>query len=721
MPLPPIHTSKNYQFLSYSTAKLRFFHEIKCIFSIFLYLCRQIMTKMKQWTKITTMLLAFTAMMVLSCKEQQVTRHNLEADSLINSAYQSRNYDSIVILANRHQQEGTISGLKACYWRGYAYSRLRKMRMAELEWREALAQHVASNEDLEFYAQSANRLAGLLYLKTEYSGAIRIAIPAMNLLKEREYTMTNDYANLQAFVGSCQLKLGHLDEASNNFTQALQHYREVTDANRDMSSYTSAVVGIVTIVDAYIMTNHYREANEWTEHLDSMLQQCQQHPKARKDYIDKQRTRLCLYRACALEGLGRKTEAAKAYKEALGTEYAKSGDGKLEATSYLMAAHRWNEAAENFQVMDAQFARYDFSLTMEAIETYMLKKYLANVEAHRIDSAIAVGTLICHALDSAITWQKRDDAAELATIYEIQQKDSELMEQRASLSDQRLLMAFITLVLVTLGFGLFIFFRHRAAMRLEAAYYDLERANVRAEESSRMKSDFIQQISHEIRTPLNILSGFTQLLTTPGMTYDEATLDDIKQKITDNTDRITGLVNKMLELSEAKSHAVIDCNDRVSAVQIAAEAANASGITNAGHLTFDMQITPEAESIMLQTNQPAAVRSLSLLLDNARKFTAPPESRQQEKPADHQQKVVLRLTVSAGRLFFSVEDTGIGIPHKEAERIFDEFVQLDEYYDGTGIGLTVARSLARRIGGDIILDTAYIGGSRFVMLLPVDK
>ena len=155
------------------------------------------------------------------------------------------------------------------------------------------------------------------------------------------------------------------------------------------------------------------------------------------------------------------------------------------------------------------------------------------------------------------------------------------------------------------------------------------------------------------------------------------------------------------------------------ALQIAAEAINASDITEAGHLTFDMKATPEAEQATLQTNLQAAVRALTLILDNARKFTAPAESLQHEKNNDHQQKVVLRMSVAAGRLFFSVEDTGIGIPHKEAERIFDEFVQLDEYYDGTGIGLTVARSLARSIGGDIILDTAYIGGSRFVMTLPI--
>jgi len=234
-----------------------------------------------------------------------------------------------------------------------------------------------------------------------------------------------------------------------------------------------------------------------------------------------------------------------------------------------------------------------------------------------------------------------------------------------------------------------------------------------------MKSDFIQQISHEIRTPLNILSGFTQLITTPGTSLDEATMQEVNQKIVENTNRITSLVNKMLELSEAKSHAVIERSDRVTAVQIAAEAINASGITEASHLTFDLQVSPDAEQVVLQTNQQAAVRALSLVLDNARKFTALPEAKQQEKPTDVKQKVTLRISVQSDHLFFSVEDTGIGIPHKEAERIFEEFVQLDEFYDGTGIGLTVARSMIRRIGGNIKVDTAYIGGSRFVITLPL--
>ena len=672
-------------------------------------------------TRTIILLVALTAVLFMSCKEHHVTHHHVAVDSLINIAYQTRNYDSILSLADLHQQEGTLSSIEACYWRGYAYSRLRKIRMAEIEWKKAVAHTIETDEDLVFYAQSANRLAGLLYLKAEYGQVIKVALPAIQLLKEKDYTTNNDYFNLLTFMGCCELKLDHASGAAHNFSQVLKGYQQITQANHHIDSYTSSIVGLVTIVDAYIQTGHYSEALEWIDHLDSMLQECRQLPGVRELYVDKQWARICLYRASALEGLGNKAEAAKAYQAALKTQYAKTGDGKVEASSYLMTAHRWNEAADNLQVLAAQLATYDFRMTQETIHTYLLPKYFANVKANRLDSAIAVGTWICQALDSAIVWQKHDDAGELATIYETQQKENELMEQRSNLSDMRLLTVYITLVLVILGFGLFIFFRHRAAVRLEKAYYDLERANMRAEESSRMKSDFIQQISHEIRTPLNILSGYTQLLAMPDMTYDKATLDNIKEQITENTDRITNLVNKMLELSEAKNRSDIECNDDVTPLQIAVEAIGISGVDNASHLTFSMIASPECEEVHVQTNLQAAARALSQVLDNARKFTIPSESRQHEKPTDHQQKVVLRISVSSSRLFFSVEDTGIGIPHKEAERIFDEFVQLDEFYEGTGIGLTVARSLARRIGGDIMLDTAYIGGSRFVLTLPVNK
>ena len=663
-----------------------------------------------------------TAAMLAACdRQRQADTQMTQADSLINAAYKTHNYESILTLADLHQQTGALSDLKAYYWRGYAYSRQRKMRMAEMEWKKAVAQPVHDADDLAYYAKAANRLTGLYYLKSDYEGAMRAAVPAIGLLKEQDYTANTDYANLQTFIGNCQVRLGNLQEAAASYEQAYQCFMQVTDddGGDDITNYTSSIVGIITVADAYIQTGHYQEGADWVDRFDSMLLRYRQHPLADDAYIDKQWARLNLYRGCVLEGLGRRDEARKAYQSASDTRYAQTADGQIEAASYLTAAHRWSEAADKYEVLEQQLARYNVKLSLDNIKSYLLPKYQANVEAHRPDSAIAIGTWICSALDSAITWERQNTAMELATLYDMQQKETEIMEQKASIARQRLLTVVSTLVLVILGLGFFIFFRHRAAVRLESAYRRLEVANARAEESSHMKSNFIQQISHEIRTPLNVLSGFTQVITDSDTELDNDTLADIKRRITESTDRITCLVNKMLELSDVKSQTVIEQSDLLSPAQIADEAVEASGIATAAHLAFSLQAAPEVESVVIKTNRRAAVRALSLLLDNARKFTAPAESHQGRlAAAGSRLTAVLRISAGTRQVLFTVEDSGIVIPPAEAEHIFEEFVQLDEFYDGTGIGLTVARSLARRLGGDIRLDTAFTAGARFVLTLP---
>ena len=83
-------------------------------------------------------------------------------------------------------------------------------------------------------------------------------------------------------------------------------------------------------------------------------------------------------------------------------------------------------------------------------------------------------------------------------------------------------------------------------------------------------------------------------------------------------------------------------------------------------------------------------------------------------------RVTLSVSGTQQHVVFVVEDTGIGIPPEQAENIFAEFMQLDEYSDGTGIGLSIARSLARHMYGNIVLDTTYTNGARFVMTLPTN-
>lgn len=679
---------------------------------------------------ITGMLFVCTAIFVCSCSEDnkkvELTPHT---DSLIKTAYDARDYQQMLSILDQEEDSGSVAGIQSSYWRGYAYSRLQMNRQAENHWKKALTFEISSDEDAKFYGMAASHLSTLLLLKGDYEGTINVCIPVLAKLKKKGYTMSPDYACLFASIGSCQLHLGKEKEAKENYDHAYEIYLNIIQAqNSSSESCSNAIIGIITITDNLLHFEQYSDAFSWTERFAELLKQYEQQPDAKPSFIDKQSARLNLYRACALEGLGRQPEAALAYHAALKTKYAKTGDGKIEATKYLTAAHRWSEAADNYKILDGQMALHGLPPTLDNISGYLIPKFRANLGSHRTDSALAVAAYISNALDSAIIWQKNDDAAELAIIYDTQRKEMQIAQQQADINRQRLLTSIVIFTLIIVFLIVYSVNRRRSAIRLRKAYNKLAEtnaqltvANARAEESSKMKTNFIQQISHEIRTPLNILSGFTQVITTPDMELDEATRSDINKQIIDNTNRITGLVNKMLELSDANSNTTIERTDEVPAVQIAAEAIEASGVTTATHLDFDLQFTTEAESQMVRTHLSSATRALSLLLDNARKFT-----RGAEATGDVQittkQTVHLCLSVSNDSIFFTIEDSGIGIAEKDAERIFEEFVQLNEYYDGTGIGLTVARSLARRLGGDITLDTTYGGlgkGARFVMQLPL--
>ena len=120
-----------------------------------------------------------------------------------------------------------------------------------------------------------------------------------------------------------------------------------------------------------------------------------------------------------------------------------------------------------------------------------------------------------------------------------------------------------------------------------------------------------------------------------------------------------------------------------------------------------------------RTDLRASARIVELLLDNAVKFTKPAESTVPQEQEERKERVTMTISADSRRATFIIENTGTSIPEEEAEHIFDEFVQLDEYYNGTGIGLTVARSLARRLGGDVVLDTTCTACTRFIATLGI--
>ena len=185
--------------------------------------------------------------------------------------------------------------------------------------------------------------------------------------------------------------------------------------------------------------------------------------------------------------------------------------------------------------------------------------------------------------------------------------------------------------------------------------------------------------------------------------------ESIKQKLDythPNSGTIALMANGILNVAELEMEQPIECDDNVMAQDIAALAIQESGIDKFQKAEFKCQMVEEAQATMVFTNTKQAVRALVALLDNAMKFTA-------------QGEIILLINIEGSNLEFCVEDTGTGVLSDYAEKIFEPYVKLNDFFEGNGVGLTAARSIARRLGGDVRLDTEYHGGARFVLSLPI--
>ena len=296
-----------------------------------------------------------TATLLLSCgdKEETVTQRT-EADSLINIAHKNHDYKRLLELADQYQTSGDITDIQADYWRGYSYSRQRLMRLSEKYWKQAVNAEIHNQEELKYYAKSANRLSGALLLKGEYEATMKVAAPALDKMRKENYRDNSDFAYLLAAVGCCQLKLGSPNDAAENFEKSMDLFRKVVDAAPTKPNFTTAIVAVITITDNYLQLKRYQEAYNWTQKYRELLDTYKQLPNPDPGFIDKQRARLDIYYASVLQGFGNQAEAEKVFNDALQSHYIHTNEGKLEAINYLMSAHRWDEAAENFEVLDKQ-------------------------------------------------------------------------------------------------------------------------------------------------------------------------------------------------------------------------------------------------------------------------------------------------------------------------------------------------------------------------------
>ena len=151
-------------------------------------------------------------------------------------------------------------------------------------------------------------------------------------------------------------------------------------------------------------------------------------------------------------------------------------------------AHRYDEAAKNFRMLDHWLKFRDVKLTLDNIGMYLVPKFRANYGAGHRDSALYVANQICAAYDSALVWSKRDDTAEMATIYETHQKEEELARSQWEVEKkghemfrQRLISLAIGFLLLAGFFGFYVIHKRKAFALLQDAYNQLEDATTARE------------------------------------------------------------------------------------------------------------------------------------------------------------------------------------------------------------------------------------------------
>lgn len=310
---------------------------------------------------------------------------------------------------------------------------------------------------------------------------------------------------------------------------------------------------------------------------------------------------------------------------------------------------------------------------------------------------------------------------ELDSIYSLAQEASydhiatertlRLAQDEAASSQKEVkILMYVLIGLIVVFLFVYIMGRRRLMLKIWERNKLLKDALAHAEESDRMKSAFISNMSHEIRTPLNAVAGFSSLLVESGSEIGEAEKKDMQERITNNVELITSIVDEMLELSKSESESNLRPQTEYTDVWVNQLCRGVlRSMVMKAKKGVEMRFASKLPDDFVIRTHPATVkRILYHILDNAQKFT-------------EQGYIELRCGVDKEKhqIKLIVTDTGIGIPKEDHGRIFDLFEKGNENFkEGIGLGLPICRRLAASIGGEVQLDDSYTEGSRFILTIP---
>ena len=239
----------------------------------------------------------------------------------------------------------------------------------------------------------------------------------------------------------------------------------------------------------------------------------------------------------------------------------------------------------------------------------------------------------------------------------------------------------------------------------------VRKAKEKAEIADKLKTSFLANMSHEIRTPINAVIGFADLLEDPDLTEEEK--KEYINTIQLNGELLLKLINDIIDIAKIESGQLKISKNEFGVNKLFEEiylsSRNMLNTMEKPHLILDYHIDDKLKDKSLITDQYRLVQIINNLINNAIKFT-------DEGRIDFG----VRLNRN-NKIEFFVKDTGIGIPEKDIDIIFDRFGQVEEALDrnigGTGLGLSISKSLVEILGGRIRVFSKENQGSEFVFTI----
>jgi signal transduction histidine kinase len=284
--------------------------------------------------------------------------------------------------------------------------------------------------------------------------------------------------------------------------------------------------------------------------------------------------------------------------------------------------------------------------------------------------------------------------------------------------------------IVGLGIGLLL--ERREASRIADRSSELEHLSTELLRANRAKSEFLANVSHELRTPLNAIVGFVDLLRDGVYGPLNSRQAGPVERIEASANHLRHLVDQVLDLAKIAAGRLEIHTEPVELRPFVFDVASeVEPLMTEKGLSFSLAV---GASLPRVRTDPTHLRQILInLLGNAVKFTNDGGISVRGKlvKRTHQNGASPDLVAAASNLeslwiALQVADSGIGIPEKDRERIFDEFEQVnagprgDSMRRGTGLGLSISRRLARLLGGDLSVESELGRGSVFTIWLPVD-